>query len=181
MRVDGWSRRSIWGRDGGRFFLTLWRDETPPFADPDIWIGAASRHPLRTVGCVAFALVSHAGIDPLSASAGLQILAPQPDRDLGPLIAEMAHTASEAVRRVPAPLDDFALGQWGTYRWVRGQDAQSPTTGVNYACAVPGLREISAEYNATVGVLNQIGAHPERRSFEGTASALGWIVDHVAG
>lgn len=177
VNIDGWSHQSIWGRDVGRFFLTMWRDEQPYDSDPYLWISVADQHPLYSTGCVALALITRIGADPVAASAALQILSPAPATDPGPAIEEIANRELAAIVDAHSgDPDPFTLGEWLTYRWVLGEEHNSPATDHRYPPGRPGYREIIAEQNAVTGLVYQLRGHHMRKHYEGIDSALGTIV-----
>lgn len=175
--VEGWSHKSIWGRDDGRFFLTLWRDATPFDAEPEHWISVADRYPLVSAGCVALALMTRTAIDPFTASAGLQMLAPDVAVDPRPAIEDVAKAALKELVRQGSQPDDFTIGAWQTYRWAMGKVSESPVSRHRYEMSAPGYQQIVAEWNVVSGLMNQLAAHSARSSFAGVASALTAMLD----
>jgi hypothetical protein len=175
--IDGWAHKSLWGRDDGRFFLTLWRDDSPEEAAPDLWISVADRHQLHSPGCVVLALVLHLGVDPVTACAGVQTLCPAPNTDPRRAIREAALEGLDEVGgHATDGGDDYGLGQWTTYRWALGLEQESPAVNHRYPLSPPGYREIFAERDAVTGLVYQLAGRPEQTFFAGVDTALSALV-----
>lgn len=170
--VEGWAHKSLWGREDGRFFLTLWRDETPFEAEPEHWVSVADQYPLVSAGCVALALMTRLSIDPVTASAGLQMSAPDIVQDPRPAIGDVAKSALKLMREKRQQPDEFTIGAWQTYRWALGEVPDAPLSRHRYEMPVPGYEQIAAEWNVVSGLMNQLAGHNARRSFEGIDAAL---------
>lgn len=170
--VEGWSHKSLWGREDDRFFLTLWHDETPFDAEPEHWVSVADQHPLVSAGCVALALMTRVAVDPFTACAGLQMLAPDLVEDPRPAIGDVAAAALDELLRETKEPDEFTIGAWQTYRWVMGEVPDAPVSRHRYEMPVPGYQQIVAEWNVLSGLMNQLTGHSARGSFEGVDAAL---------
>lgn len=167
VHLDGWSHKSFWGLEDGRFYLTLWHDSTLTDADPDLWISVGDRnHELSWPASAALILVEKLGVDPVTAAAALQILDPYPNQELAQHIIATAGnelTALDAAlsdcRRVP---DEFVHGEVAAYSWVLGVVPNAPASHYKYQSR-PGYREISAEWTIVQGEIYR--TDPDARTY----------------
>lgn len=154
--IDGWSDRSLWGLEDGRFFLALWNNTSPADAAPDLWITGADRVPLHSPGCVVLEVMSHTGIDALTVSAGLNMLPPtcSPGHDLTDEIEQVALTGLSSLNH--DSWSDFTFGQVLTYEWILGRSAVAPLSDYIYPSEEPLHRRMVAEWNLVTGLLYRL-------------------------
>jgi len=175
--LDGWSRRSVWGFRDGVYYLTLWRDDAPVDADPDLWHSFGHQPPLRNPGAVAITLMGYTKTDPVTASAALQILAPPPTADPRPQIVALAHREMDATyARNPGNPSAFDIGEFTAYRWLAGRLSETPASYVPCAVEVPDWRQIVAEWNVVTGVLSYPIDADSRPYFAGVDSAFAKVM-----
>lgn len=174
VRLEGWSRRSIWGFEDGRYFLTLWRDGALMYAEPDFWRSLAARPPLVTAGAVALSIVSFTQSDPVTASAALQILAPSPAVDPASRITTIAANELHALDTESS--GDFTRGAATTYLWALGRSPQTPASFHCYQTFVPDYRQIAAEWNIVQGLLSGLCPEDSHAYFAGVDLALRTLV-----
>ncbi|CPW42266.1 Uncharacterised protein [Mycobacteroides abscessus subsp. bolletii] len=179
--VDGWGDRSFWGREGGRYYLTMWRDGTPSEADPDLWISVADRNYLPRPESVLLKVMSATDLDPVTVSVGLQIMPPQPASDPAPVIAEIARTQFGLLEQ-DSSNSLYAFGQLSAYAWILGYEENSPATDqpLGNQTAFPDFRRIAAEWNVVTGILYEPITNDETRQYlSGVDEALGEVVGSI--